>query len=488
MFPTSDFSFVYCGMATFAATVGYVYAKRRRTDSPSRPESTPRSTVTDLPVPVEQYVENNPTGTPTDLLIPENQASSSHAPPDEAITMAIANAATNQGPSLPAVGRGLSLKRKQMHDHDENNIPLEYPHNLAALYPNKRCKTPPSMEEDVQEMGGVGEPAEKSNVQTVAVQKLAPSPAEKDEQDMQAVESAEKSDIPTTAIQEAVPEVTNQEITYSFEKPISKGTVVSHSPDEPPISVTPEIELKSAPVSEPTPVKPKSKPTSQGFAFEGFATATPASFSSDHGTLASGANLRPTWSTTNNFRKRHSFVEKIDDESPVKSEGRGANALESNPRQDTPTQTRVTGEEDEDVKCELKGVKLFVKRGSTDYSSGILGQVRYLSDKKTSSQRLLFRREPLWKISMNTRLQPAVRCTFDPQECILRLLLAESSGAKASGAMEVVVYALKPGRFCSRKEFQELAESVMNSSSLKIPATQRMKEEDKGEALSPKLG
>ncbi|KAJ3717835.1 hypothetical protein C8R42DRAFT_724044 [Lentinula raphanica] len=478
MFPTNDFSFVYCGMATFAATVGYV---------PSRPESTPRNTVTEVPVPVDQYVESNPAGIPTDLFIPENQASSSHAPPDEAITMAIANAATNQGPSLPAVGRGLSLKRKQMHDHDENNIPLEYPHNLAALYPNKRCKTPPSMEGDVQEMSGVGEPAEKCNVQTVAVQKLAPSPAEKDEQDMQAVESAEKGDIQPTTIQETVPEATSQEITYSFEKPISKGTVVSQPPNESLISVTPEIEQKSTPMSEPTqspPVKPKATPTSQGFAFEGFATATPASFSFDNGTLASGANLRPTWSTTNNFRKRHSFVEKIDDDSPVKSEGKGANALESNPRQDTPTQTRVTGEEDEDVKCELKGVKLFVKRGSTDYSSGILGQVRYLSDKKTSSQRLLFRREPLWKISMNTRLQPAIRCTFDPQECILRLLLAESSGTKASGAMEVVVYALKPGRFCSRKEFQEFAESVMNSSSLKIPATQRMKEEDKGEAQS----
>lgn len=56
---------------------------------------------------------------------------------------------------------------------------------------------------------------------------------------------------------------------------------------------------------------------------------------------------------------------------------------------------------------------------------------------------VVFRREPLWKISMNTRLQPSIRCTFDTQECILRLLLAESTESKESGLQEVVVYALK---------------------------------------------
>ncbi|KAJ4473365.1 hypothetical protein C8J55DRAFT_433660 [Lentinula edodes] len=78
------------------------------------------------------------------------------------------------------------------------------------------------------------------------------------------------------------------------------------------------------------------------------------------------------------------------------------------------------GEEDEDVQRVLRGIELLVKRGSNDYSSGILGQVKYLSGKKTSVDRLLFRREPLQKVSMNIRLQPAVRCIFNPQECILR--------------------------------------------------------------------
>lgn len=48
----------------------------------------------------------------------------------------------------------------------------------------------------------------------------------------------------------------------------------------------------------------------------------------------------------------------------------------------------MTGEEDEDVESELKGVKLFVKRGSQGFSNGVLGQVKYLSNKKTSNQRV----------------------------------------------------------------------------------------------------
>ncbi|THU97675.1 hypothetical protein K435DRAFT_56104 [Dendrothele bispora CBS 962.96] len=50
-------------------------------------------------------------------------------------------------PSSGVPDRRRSLKRKQMHDHDENNNDLEYPYNLTAIYPNKR-RTPPRDEED----------------------------------------------------------------------------------------------------------------------------------------------------------------------------------------------------------------------------------------------------------------------------------------------------------------------------------------------------
>ncbi|KAJ3988649.1 hypothetical protein F5890DRAFT_1490308 [Lentinula detonsa] len=348
---------------------------------------------------------------------------------------------------LLAVARGPSLKRKQMHDHDENNVPLEYPHNLAALYPNKRCKTPPES-------------------------------AEKSEQGMSVAEdSVEKNDDRAAATSEVIIKQVGdllEEPTGERQRHASEEPALSRSLHEPLLPVTSETGKKDAPASKPPAVK--KTPTSQAFAFEGFATATPASFSFNNGTLASGADMRPTWSSTNSFRKRHSFVERLDDDLSS-SKSREPHALGLNSPRDAPTYTHVTGEEDEDVQCELKGVKLFVKRGSNDYSSGILGQVKYLLDKRTLVQRLLFRREPLWKISMNTRLQPTVRCTFDPQECILRLLLAESLGSKASGATEIVVYALKPGRFCSRKDFQKFAESVIGSSSLKTTEMPRASDE-----------
>ena len=47
-----------------------------------------------------------------------------------------------------------------------------------------------------------------------------------------------------------------------------------------------------------------------------------------------------------------------------------------------------TGEEDEDVQEELKGVKLFIKRGDKDFSSGILGHVKLLTHRKMSDERL----------------------------------------------------------------------------------------------------
>src|ERR1700733_2698767 len=38
---------------------------------------------------------------------------------------------------------------------------------------------------------------------------------------------------------------------------------------------------------------------------------------------------------------------------------------------------------------------------------------------------LVFRREPLWKVSMNVRIHPSVRCIYEAEENILRLILHE---------------------------------------------------------------
>ncbi|KIK56996.1 hypothetical protein GYMLUDRAFT_247270 [Collybiopsis luxurians FD-317 M1] len=471
MFPVSDFNFVYCGMATFAATMGSIHPGEFVQDM--------SSTSTELPTLVAESSGDSVGGDldtdtsmedPFKSQAPSLSSSSSSLQQHEVQNtsdVAMSNPAAISIPSPsetvetnPVVGtstvaRGSSLKRKRMHDHDENNVPLEYPYNLAALYPNKRCKTPPQEnEEEEKRKEGSGTVEEKSDVGVDSSPKIA-----EETQTLPKVEEVitEPAEIPQKSVDaEPQPTQTSNEST-SLTADTHK---IDHKPED--------KENKTKEPLPPTPT-PKLKPSS---GFESFASNTPVSFSFGNGTLASGANVRPVWSTSTNFRKRHSFVDKLDGDPTEKSLDEGessAFALES--RRDTATHstsTHVTGEEDEDVRHELKGVKLFVKRGSQDFSSGVLGQVKYLADRKTENERVLFRREPLWKISMNTRLQPTVRCTFDPQECVLRLLLAESSEIKAQ---EVVVYALKPGRFCSRKDFQAFAESVMSSASLKKTET-----------------
>lgn len=111
----------------------------------------------------------------------------------------------------------------------------------------------------------------------------------------------------------------------------------------------------------------------------------------------------------------------------------------------------------------------------------MVGHIKLLSDKETLEERLLFRREPLWKISMNIRVKPTVRCTFDAEEGVVRLVLKESVGSQEAGSeaqsgakeptQEVVIYALKPGRSCSKQDFKEFAESLLQSSHFKPSRT-----------------
>lgn len=43
----------------------------------------------------------------------------------------------------------------------------------------------------------------------------------------------------------------------------------------------------------------------------------------------------------------------------------------------------LTGEEDETVEAELKGVKLFVKRGRKEFTDGMYGHIKILTQKST---------------------------------------------------------------------------------------------------------
>jgi hypothetical protein len=131
----------------------------------------------------------------------------------------------------------------------------------------------------------------------------------------------------------------------------------------------------------------------------------------------------------------------------------------------------TTGEEREDLLAEVKGVKLFIKRGNLQFNGGMTGTLKHLVHKETQEERLcaylvlllvvhssdtvstyviVFRREPLWQPTMNARLSAGMRCTYDPNERILRVAAVEPS-TNGEGGHELVVYALKVGLFCSQR-------------------------------------
>ncbi|KAI9464662.1 hypothetical protein HD554DRAFT_1244014 [Boletus coccyginus] len=143
----------------------------------------------------------------------------------------------------------------------------------------------------------------------------------------------------------------------------------------------------------------------------------------------------------------------------------------------------LTGEEDETVEAELKGVKLFVKRGRKEFTDGMYGHVKILTQKSTprntgnedplgtqaetkSRARLLFRRDPLGQVSMNIGLHPTIRCHFDTAENILRVILMQQVATDGKDSTEdVVIYALKSGR-AQKADFQSFAEMLCDHEAL----------------------
>lgn len=152
----------------------------------------------------------------------------------------------------------------------------------------------------------------------------------------------------------------------------------------------------------------------------------------------------------------------------------------------------LTGEEDETVDAELKGIKLFIKRGGKEFTDGMYGHIKILTRKSTPSEtgngtesesgsrtRLrkslsprtlahrslnsalcfpshhffpiilslaVFRRDPLGQVSMNAALHPTVRCNFEAAENILRVILMEKMTTDGEITKEdVVIYAFKVG-------------------------------------------
>ncbi|KAG6381755.1 hypothetical protein JVT61DRAFT_360 [Boletus reticuloceps] len=170
-------------------------------------------------------------------------------------------------------------------------------------------------------------------------------------------------------------------------------------------------------------------------------------------------------------------------QSPILSQSKSTPAV---PRE-TKSFTYLSGEEDETIQAELKGVKLFVKRGRKEFTDGMYGHIKILAQKsalqKTDNEdspraepktdprtRLLFRRDPLGQVSMNVGLHPTVRCHFDTAENILRVILMEQVTTDRKDSREdVVVYALKPGR-AQKADFQSFANSLCDHNGLQSRA------------------
>ncbi|KAG6889766.1 hypothetical protein C0995_014693 [Termitomyces sp. Mi166 len=310
------------------------------------------------------------------------------------------------------LARSPSLKRKRTRDDE-----YEDSSNLELIYPPKKRSRTPSSDNNPQETLEPGSPSGDS-------------------------------DSPATPPPDRV----------ASERPSTPPNVVFGS---------------SATISSPLPksLQPRLVTSNAFSAFVGtspsFSTASP-----------NPSNLKPAWSEPN-------LAKNLDEESECSTEG----SVPSHVLVAASTTSKVTevehltGEESEDVEHEIRGVKLFVKRGDKPFSDGMPGHLKLLSDRTTLDERLceysivflyrlrtnvrnvVFRREPLWQVSLNIRLHPSVRCTFDASENVLRIIVTEPVESKDE--REIVIYAFKPGKSCSKQDFKEFAEAFLMSPGLK---------------------
>ena len=61
----------------------------------------------------------------------------------------------------------------------------------------------------------------------------------------------------------------------------------------------------------------------------------------------------------------------------------------------------ITGEEEEDVELELKGVKLFMKRGDKPFSDGLIGHIKLLSNRTTLDERICEFHHPFFFLGLS---------------------------------------------------------------------------------------
>ncbi|PPQ95971.1 hypothetical protein CVT26_016187 [Gymnopilus dilepis] len=487
MFPVADFSFVAAGLATFAATVGYACSRRLSNSFTSTHSDILRETLVSRQS--TTLVEKTTEALPADEMLQDKEAL-----PTEEVPVSRGD--------LPAAiqkpVRTNSLKRKIPHDgfDEPEKEPLGYPHNLANIYPNKRSRTPSSDSDSTT-----------SNPKPTTILNAVISRAMEQDIDIPLVSSDPQPMMATSPVTDpprtpspAVDESTPRE-TEVMSDPLDQIA-------EPPASLLPPHVAEIPRVEPPRPISPRPvtpKPfASPSTGFGSYAVtamnskpATPKPFASPSGGFAAFASPSSPFATLGKPKELSSkTVRSIWSSGDLKAhqnEGEPANVLgeafkplseddhvlgeaKATPLHPSEKYTHVTGEEDEEVVLEQKGVKLYTKRGDKPFSEGVVGHMKLLSNRTTHEERILFRREPLWKVSMNVRVRPSVHCTYAPEEHALRLVLTEASSEtqmtedskpETSVKQEVVVYAMKPGRSCSKQDFKVFAEALLERSQFK---------------------
>ncbi|KAF8196833.1 hypothetical protein K438DRAFT_1967835 [Mycena galopus ATCC 62051] len=500
LLPVADtFNFVVCGFATLAATVGYAYARKTRplpsrgaaqysppdhnSISNSTPGTSSRTIVLEKPVHGEQaeappvsssIIAEKPMDEDPNGVKPMDEGEDSHiekvevkvtptplgciVPPNpmfmdedlDGVPIAASQLVSEPEPTtvisedttMPALSKHNSLKRKRTHEQEEALVvdpDMGYPHNLSSIYPNKRRSDSVSDEEattDAKEI--VAEPSDSANNQQ-------PHPT--------IISDPVSSELKSDGI-EGRPslDVLKQDEPALPEGP--KPAVVESPSTLEPLKLVTEVPRFAFQTAFPrTPPRvthfPSARTTTASPGFANFGGSSSPFF---HSTALAG---KPVWASPS-AGEEASAGACSDEQKPLAPATTKTAALAVQPHS--------TGEEDEDIALDLKGVKLYIKRGEDNFSGGMIGHIKLLAHKTTAAKRLLFRREPLWKVSMNIRMQPTVRCTFDPQENILRVALKELPAEKSSPASEgpqTIIYAFKPSRSCRRSDFHEFAEALL---------------------------
>lgn len=426
MLPITEFQFAFCGIATVAATLGYAYT-RKATHSPTSTEK--------------------------------------------------AGADVEAGPLEER-----SLKRK-LDDSDNGEACTD-----QQQRPMKRSKTPPTEQrgEDEDEWEVIVAPPTYEEA-------TAPQKTETPEHIASPSHNAE----PTPAPCEKSPDRTANDGTYVEKQDIDSGKPsepVPHARNPSPLPNVPSAEPEAPTTPPPKPSKVQT-PTSNPFSAFASSSSPFTTYSNPNGTpfglAGQGAKTTPAW------RRKKSDSEITSDNSTQKltgspndisSEVTGESSftvLRSTQAPAKQPSSHTTGEEGEVVTSDLKGIKLFIKRGRKEFTSGMYGHVKLLSCKADASAskdgdekegqtenaannrtRLLFRRDPLGQVSMNVALRPAVRCHFDEAESILRVILKEQIIVDKETKEDIVIYALKPGR-ASKPDFRAFAKAVCESEQLK---------------------